>query len=500
MSEARRLHPMSPVFSVLRQARALLLPGLIVLFVGGDSWQLWIMILFVPSAVFEIGRYFTFRYRLTDDHIVTTLAFISRNERSVHYERIQNIESVQSVFHRAFGVTEVRVETGAGGKPEVLLRVVPTGEVERIRARVFAAKDDSEPERGVSDAAEPISTKADERREVLLRLGGLDFVRLGLITMRGMVLLAVLLGLAWEFDLFDRLGPVREWLFDRAVGSTDAAIGLTVGAVLMAAIGGLVGTSVLWAWLRFGGFELSRSGEDFRIRSGLLTRVGATVPRHRVQLVKLTESFQHRRIGRVAIGVETAGGVDPESGAESSFGRQWFAPLVRPEDVPALAARIRPSLTLAAEQWPGLSPRAKGRRFRKSIATGVAVGALVGLVAGLALAWWGVAIGAALAAVIVAADRRDASMARREMSDDWIACRTGILTRRTLSAFLDRVQVVDITESPFDRRAGMANLKIDTAGGVPMGQRVEHPMLDRGEAEHRAMVVARAAERGGFVW
>lgn len=503
MSDTRRLHPTSPAFNIVRHARSLLAPGIAVLFVGGDSWQLWLMLLFVPSAVFEIVRFFTFRYTLGDDQIVTSMAFIGRTERSVRYGRIQNVESVQSLFHRLFGVTEIRVETGAGGKPEVVLRVVPAGEVERIRERVFAGSTPSDK----PGSAEQTSTDTpardephDEPRVDLLRLRGLDFVRLGMITMRGLVLVAIAMGLAWEFKLFDKLAVARTWVLHQLRATSDIGVGLTAGSVVLLIASALIGGSVLWALLRFGGFRLSRRGDDFRIESGLLTRIGATVPRRRIQLVRLTQSFQHRRFERAAISVETAGGVDPESGSESSFGRQWFAPLVKLDQIPVIAKEIRPSLSLDAEPWQHLSARAKRRMLRKSLLivapVTIAIAAAVYFVGG----WWLVGLTLAGGVASVLFDVRGASMIRYERSQDWIGCRTGVLTRQTSVAFLDRVQVVDITESPFDRRARMATLRIDTAGGGPMGPKVDLPMLDASQASVHALAVATAAERGGFVW
>lgn len=498
MSDTRRLHPTSPAFNIVRHARSLLAPGIAVLFVGGESWQLWLMLLFVPSAIFEIVRFFTFRYTLSDDQIVTSMAFIGRTERSVRYGRIQNVESVQSVFHRLFGVTEVCVETGAGGKPEVVLRVVPVGEVERIRERVFAGSPARTP--GPGEQADTDSPAAEAPSVELLRLRGLDFVRLGMITMRGLVLVAIVLGLAWEFKLFDKLAVARDWVLHQLRATSDLSVGLTAGAVVLLIASALIGGSVLWALLRFGGFRLTRRGDDFRIESGLLTRIGATVPRRRIQLVRLTESFQHRRFERAAISVETAGGVDPESGNESSFGRQWFAPLVELDRIPVIAKEIRPSLSLDAEPWHRLSPRAKRRMLRKSLLivgpVTIAIAAAVFFVGG----WWlaGLVVAGGVASALF--DRRGASMIRYQRSPDWIGCRTGVLTRQTSVAFLDRVQVVDITESPFDRRARMATLRIDTAGGGPMGPKVDLPMLDAAQAAEHALAVATAAERGGFVW
>jgi len=504
VSDTRRLHPASPVFNIYRHARALLVPGLVVLFVGGGSWQLWLMVLFVPSVVFEIARFFTFRYTLTDDQIVTRMAFVGRTERSVRYQRIQNIESVQSIVHRALGVAEVRVETGAGGKPEVLLRVVPIAEVERIRERVFAGSvSAAAPGSGLQREAHGTAAGDDEQRVELLRLQGLDILRLGLITMRGLVLVAIAVGLAWEFELFDRLLVVKDWVLDQAMAGNVTRLVMAAGVVVLLVAGVLIGGSVLWAVLRFSGFRLSRAGDDFRIESGLLTRVGATVPRRRIQLVRLTETVRHRVFERVGISIETAGGVDAESGQESSFGRQWFAPVVEPGRVTALAQEIRESLSLDAEPWDRHSRRARRRLLRKSVL--VLLPVAIGIVAALyfvvgVVGWWGPAIGIGFGVTVVLIEWRAAGMVRYRRTPDWIGCRRGVFTRLTSVAFLDRVQVVDITESPFDRWAGMATLRIDTAGGAPMGSRVDLPMLDAGDAREHAVAVARAAEHSGFVW
>ena len=500
MDDPRRLHPASPVFNIIRQARALLVPGLAVLLLGGDSWQLWIMLLFIPSAAFEIARFFTFRYTLTDDRLVTTLTFLSRTERALRYERIQNIESVQNLLHRMLGVAEIRIETGAGGKPEAVLRVVPATEVARIRERVFA---DREP---AADQASPSPTspRPDNQPRILLRLTPLDYMQLGLITMRGMVLLAIITGLAWEFDLFDRITPDRAWVVNQLLTAgrhaNDLTVPLAFAGMLLLAAAALVLASIAWAVLRFGGFRLTREGEDFRIQAGLLTRVHATVPRHHIQLVRLTQAFQHRRFRRAAISVETAGGVDAESNKDSSFGRKWFAPLIDPQAVPALASEIRPSLSLDAQDWSSLSPRAKRRQLRKGLIIAAAVAVITTAATFAFLGTWSLALAAAIAGLIIIQRIRAAALARYRHTDDWIGCRAGVATRHTSVAFLDRVQVIEVTQSPFDRRAGMSTLRVDTAGALSTGPRVELPMLDTDQAHDHARAVAQTAERSGFAW
>ena len=62
---------------------------------------------------------------------------IFRNERHIPFSRIQNVDAIQNVFHRLFGVVEVRVETGGGKEEEAKLSVLPHAAFLDMRQHVF---------------------------------------------------------------------------------------------------------------------------------------------------------------------------------------------------------------------------------------------------------------------------------------------------------------------------------------------------------------------------
>ena len=49
------------------------------------------------------------------------------------------------------------------------------------------------------------------------------------------------------------------------------------------------------------------------------------------------------------------------------------------------------------------------------------------------------------------------------LTDHGLLYRTGVLTRQTMATFFDKIQVVSLGRSPFDRRHRMASLTVDTA-------------------------------------
>ena len=331
MQSERRLHPVSFLFALLGHAKQLLVPGLIVLLgarSGGDGWEVWAMVLIVPYAIAAIGRTLSYRYRFDPSELVIRTGFVFRNERHIPYTRIQNIDSVQNVLHRLFGVTTVSIETGGASESEATLSVVSLEAFRELRARVFE-------ERG------PTATAIAEAppETVLLDLSWRDVALCGLIQGRGLVVLGTIFGLLWEVGMIDRLadplfgekttgrGVLTQLLLAffgqglppaRTMLVTTAAFGLFLVVVRL--------FSVTWALVTLYGFRVRRVGEDLQIEFGLLTRVAATVPVRRIQAVTVQQGPLHRLLERASIRVDTAGGEGREA-AQSQ--RHTIAPLIR---------------------------------------------------------------------------------------------------------------------------------------------------------------------------
>jgi putative membrane protein len=486
-SEPRRLHPASIGFSLMRQARALVIPGVVVLVASrGEPWQIWVMALFLPFAAYEMIRYFTLRYRVTPTELIVTSAFVGRSERNIPLARINNIDLVQSPLHRALRVAEVRIQTGAGAEPEAVLRVLSLEAVEQLRERLFAGRVQAAV--GAGERAQP------PEAQTLLALQARELVLLGLVSHRALAILAVGLGLAWELDLldsdtFERVAPLLSRLTSPAAWAVGAA----------AAVVGLAGLSILWSFLRFWGFRLQRAGEDLRITAGLLTRTSATIPRRRIQVVAIHESILRRLLKRASVRVKTAGGAS--DGDQS--GAAWFAPLIARGQVACLLEAVRPGLDLDAVAWRPLTDRARNRMIRRGVVTGLAlwsaVAAVLWAIPGASPRSWLTLLGAALPALFAFAEYRSWRAARYSVEGGQVRARMGAVNRRSLMTFDDKAQVISVRQSPLDRLWKMASVRVDTAG-AGFSDRIEIPMLDQAEAMSLADALGRRAERTGFRW
>ncbi len=493
-SRIGRLHPATLVFRILGHTRALLVPALLVLlFSRGERWEIWLAALFVPTVIFDVFQYLTLRWRFEKDELVIEQGWIFRRVRHVPYARVQNVDLKQGLLHRLARVAEVKIETAGGGASDAELKVIGLAQYESLRAHLFAGR----------AAAQLLAARADgcalpppvpQATETLLRLGPKELLMLALDPGRGLGLIFIAWGFAWEFNLLDRLDlgdQLEDWF------AAEGAMALaTQAAFALAAVMLLVFLlSAIASVLSFWDFCLEQEGEVFRIRRGLLTRQVASIPRSRIQVLTVRRSLLHRMLGRARVLVGTAGGDQNEQHQGHESGAQ-FAPLMRNSEIQALLTRIRPDLNLSDLDWQPLGQHAGRRMMVVPTLTAVTIGALLYLMFDMPGALAG-AVVLLLAWVRAGLRWRISRWARPAWGMVW---RSGSWSVSVSATFHDKLQAVTLAENPLDRRNGHATLLLDTAGGAKTGHPLAIPYLPRALAARMQAELAENAAAMRFRW
>ncbi len=541
-SDDRRLHRLSWIFTAAQFAKGFIVPALLLLVAsGGGGYELWGAFFVGPVIAAALVQYRVYRYRLAADEMVVRDGILTRTERHIPYERIQNIDLVRNPLHRLCGVALVRVETASGTRPEAVMRVLSLDAVAEMHARVFAgrpaARDavaarTSDGLGGLPGGSPPpvavdgpgavqvpsTATAGEPGGQVLLRVPAGELVKLGIVSNKGMVVVAAALGLFAQArpdgDMFEPalrsaaervpLGAAADWLTGlRLAGSVLTGVLLAVILVVVAFVL-LRALSVGWFLLQLHGFTLTRRGSDLRADYGLFTRVSRTIPTGRIQSLTATESPLHRWFRRQSLELRTVGGaasadagVDFDASSEGPRAEsQWLAPMVETPRVPVLLRQVLPEVDLAGVTW---RPLAAGAR-RRVLVRGLALAAAVTLLGGLIAGPWGLALAfpAALAALVHA--HRWTSRAGYAVTAWGVLFRSGWWTRRLAVVPLARIQTVGLGESPFDRRHRMASVRIDTAGGAASGYTIAIPYLERAVAEGVVRGLYAEAGQRAFRW
>ncbi len=556
-SDDRRLHPLSWVFTAGQFAKGFIVPALLLLVAsGGGSYELWGGLFIGPVIAAALVQYRVYRYRLAADEMVVRDGILTRTERHIPYERIQNIDLVQNPLHRLFKVALVRVQTASGTRPEAVMRVLSLDAVAEMHARVFAGRPAAEGGMGAGGAAvaapwpggsgvtdrgrgpagapgapaaaaatagpaggqaEAPAAAGEPGDRLLLQVPTGELVKLGIVSNKGMVVVAAALGLFAQIrpgdslesvlrSAADRLplGAAAEWLTGLRMSNPVLTGVLLAVALAAAALVLLRVLSVAWFLLQLHGFTLTRRGSDLRADYGLFTRVRRTIPTRRIQSLTATESPLHRWFRRQSLELRTVGGAassgdDVDFDPSSDGGKaesQWLAPMVETTQVPQLLRRVLPEVDLGGVTWRRLAAGAR----RRVLVRGLAAAAALTLLATLPAGSWGLALAppAALAAFVHA--HRWVAHAAWAVTAWGVLFRSGWWTRRLAIVPLARIQTVGLGESPFDRRHRMASVRIDTAGGAAGGYTIAIPYLDRAVAFEVVRVLYAEAGQRAFRW
>lgn len=467
-SESRRLHPSSLVFRFIGHIRPFAVPLLLaLLFAGGDRTEAWFAFIVGPLMLFEIVRYFTFHYRFTTEGLVVREGILFRNERLVPYARIQNVDTRQGLFHRLLDVIDVRIETATGSEPEAKLTVVS-------RARLAELEKHLGTPRGARNT-EPLLAETRPPRRTLYELTTADSILLGLSPWRGLAIVGVAFGLfaesrPWEdldFEFFK-----RDWSGMLDLGSIWLNVAIAALAGML-----LVGLSVLVTLTRLYGFRVERERDSLRVTCGLFTRHDTNLDVGRIQTVTIRRPWLLRQLGRASIRITTAAAV--EDLGEEVTTRQWLAPVVRDENLAALLDEIDPRLSAAEFDWQPLAPSASRRMTKLAVFRLALLSVPLASLARL----YAIPIVPVLLVLTVIHARAAARRAAFASLPDLVVDREGVLTQRETFAFVDRIQGIGLHESPFDRRHGTAQVRVDTAGGTKLVPAVRIPYLERDRAE-----------------
>jgi putative membrane protein len=498
-AEARRLSGWSWPFIAAGTVRALLIPAVGAVVASGGvlltRLDFLSLLLIAPAIIYAFIKQRVYSYHFTQSELVVRDGLLTRNVRHISYQRIHNVALVRNPIHRLLGVTTARIETAAGGKPEAVLRVVSMEAADELRRYTLA----EEPKAAATDSAEPRPAEAP-----LLQVPDGELVRLGLISNRGFIVVAAVLGVFSQMNWWDqdwvkdqdwlsittglraRAPDWAAWLFDSGSLVGRGLLGLALIAIFLVLLRLL---SIGWYLVRYRGFTLRLNEQDIRAEYGLLTQVSSLIPVHRIQLVTVTSTLLHRWFDRTSIDVETAGASTADSDLSGQLAasgmnttRQWLAPIVETERAAGLVHEVLPEVDIESVEWQPIEARA-ARRIVKRVAVVVApitiVLAAVLTYSPIPLSGWH-AMWLPLVALTMAwlIARRWVRHAGYALTERAIFFRSGWLSRRVSVVRFVNMQTVSMHQSPFDHRKRMASVAVDTAGAGGTGHRVRIPFLD----------------------
>ncbi|MDC8771950.1 PH domain-containing protein [Roseateles albus] len=491
-SQLQSLHPASWLFGIAGLLKQMLMPLVAVLILGHKDaqWVLWALPAMLALTLRSVLRARAFRYEVTGGELLVREGVLDRSLRHIPLARIQNITQRRIFLHRIFGVTELHLESAAGGKPEAVMKVLSLAAAAQLEALLRGAVNPLETTGTSSVTHEPQLLFAMPMREVLL---------LGLTSNRGKLMLAAMFGavmpnqtlrttlLQWSEQPLTALSRVfradlesQGWLHLAAL-----SLGLLLLGLLM-----LQALSAAMALIKFHNFRLEQQGERLLSSSGLSTQTRAAVRLPRLQRWELSSSWLQRRLGRCQLSVTVAGQHDSPDKAEKFARFSELAPLATPAQAQALLRLCLPQLDWQALAWRPLGDASLGRRLLGQARWLLPLGALgmaANLVLGAPLPWLAaLPLSALLLGAAMLHARAWVGFAAYALSGDLMLYRSGVFSQRWVIVSCPKLQSLRLYSSGLDRYFGLRHLQANTHGGLGgsgLQRALDIPCLPAGEAE-----------------
>ena len=467
VDEGLRTDPKSFLALGLKGLQNLILPLVVAVYSTGiGKYGLFAIIgLVAVFATFAFGFAYLAWYRLTyvvgESDIRVESGIISRQARSVPFERIQDVSIEQSLIPRLLGLVEVRFETGAGGSDELTLSYLSEEQGEQLREVVRERREDSAGATLGNDIADgalqPSNTDADPLfamdRKRVLTFGTFEF---SLAIVAAFFAVVQQFEFLLPFDIFD-FDAWQELLAgpgDRLAGMGAMAqiVGGIVAFLSLIVVG--LATGLIRTTLREWGFTLHRTAKGFRRRRGLLTRTDVVMPVHRVQALKIATGFIRRRFGWHSLKLVS---LAQDSGNSS----HEVAPFAQMEEIaPIIREAGFASVDDNLDWHRGSRNYAKDSAFFSAIfivlfAVIIAAVMASGLFAGLDYGGWLIAGLLALSALVAGWEMVAWRKRHHAITDTQLYFRRGILSPKIDIASRTKLQSVEISQGPIAQSAAM---------------------------------------------
>ena len=464
----RRLHLLSPVFFATGHARRLW--PLALLLAARRLWwllALGALLLLAWSALEWLRRTWT----LEGGALRLEEGVLSRKLRAVPFDRIQQVDLVRKPLHRLLGVATLRVETAGGGSAaEVDLHVVTLAEAQELRSTLLRAKAQAAAEVGAPAGVQaPVQVEAAPIRaeRVLLRLRVGEVVLAGITGSRAAAALVVLGPLS---QVTDWVPGLDDWLLARF--DPESVTPTTPAALLVVAVLAVVvwlGLAALSSVVTDYGFTLARVGDDLVVRRGLLERREAVLPLARLQVVRVEESLLRRILSLASVRLQSAG----RTGRGDETASRLAIPVLQRTEVNRVLGELLPG----ASPIPTLRappPAARRRAVVRSLLRTTLAAAVVAMAVWLLATGngFGVAPGSALLLVPLLVLAVLFGLAAyhslgHAAGPAFLYARSGVAIRVVTVVPVAKAQSGSVRSSVFQRRAGLATLHVDIAGGGP---------------------------------
>ena len=434
------------------------------------------------TLVSLLMKWFSNRYAADERAFHLKAGIFQKTERTIYYEKVQNVQRRTSFLHKIFRMTAVSFQTGATGvDAKVEFKAVTQHEANRLESLVKEAS--SKPVE-VPDT-DPHSVKIDKeeiKRVIHFTPTRSDIVKASLTSLSFLFLIVIVASAFSKINaLFDVEEAVEGWVLSL----------LTSGWVIAGIASVLIIVSFTIGYIRtfitYGKYEIASDDARIYISKGVLDESAFSILKKRVQGIEISQSFMKRLLGLAEVKLISAGSLGSDDDEVSTL--YPFLPVKRAY---SMIEEMLPNYEVSTEM-KRLPPKSLVVRIVKPYWFWLIVTAALTYFRNDLFSkpnlWWIISI--SLLAVLMLARIANYWNTSYAITDRFIQVSEGTLGKTTYLTRRDKIVEVSVKRTKLQQWTGLA-----TIGLVNRAQPVRHERLPDVTVEEAARFYRWYALRG----
>lgn len=444
ISEPQHLHPLSIFIIILNFIKEYwrdLLPVLIAIGIAGSTWiSLWFILpVVLVGILFAILYWWRFTFAIQDEQLIIQKGIISRTTIQIPKQKVQVMDTQSSLLQQFFGLETLSIETAGTDENAKLLGIkadVSTAIQEALRNT----------QKSNADTQEIKIEHKDTHPSYTLSLYQL-FVHAVSSKSVAMIMIAVFYILQFwgENDGNEAIKNRGKEVFLMIKDHLFAALSLFLFFSLIVAVG--------YSFIRYFNFSLTITNGDLLISHGLFEKKKQTIPIKRIQSFLLIKNPVLALFGQFRLFIESAG-----STARGSMGTFMVMPVLKRELFQTIFEETFPTSELP--QYSVKPPiRALSKFLRRSLLFPVFVYLIARFFVGFS-DWWALSL-----FIFFPLGWISYRYSAIGISKDFVCVRSRWFIQKEAYLPIKRIQSIEMHQSWFQKRAGLASLSIHTKTG-----------------------------------
>ncbi|MBK8622643.1 MAG: PH domain-containing protein [Saprospiraceae bacterium] len=251
-----------------------------------------VIVVTLVAMIFSFINYFKTYYYINNNELYLEKGVLQKTKTNIPFERIQSVQFEQNIFHTILNVVKLKMDTAGSDKTEIDFYAIEKEKAEWLRNTILSYKEKLV---GKNETEDIPSTQKTVGQEIILQVGMRDLLKVGLTRNHLKSGGVILIFLAWLYDNIKDLGLNADEYYEEVVApGSDFRfyIYLTLIFLLASVIISMVRSVIAFFDLRF-----IRVSQGFHMVAGLFTKKETSALDQKIQMISWSDNLLKRQLG-----------------------------------------------------------------------------------------------------------------------------------------------------------------------------------------------------------